>query len=63
MEFRFSPEQLALRQEVERFIRDRMPEKLRWCERDAFTDALWPLVTEARKELARLGWTTIHWPV
>lgn len=63
MDFRFSPKQLALRQEVERFIRDHMPEELRWCERDAFTDALWPAVTEARRELARLGWTTIHWPV
>ena len=62
MDFRFSPEQLALRQEVERFIRDHMPEELRWCEREAFTNALWPLVTEARRELARLGWTTIHWP-
>ena len=62
MDFRFSPEQLALRQEVERFIHERMPEELRWCERDAFTDSLWPLVTEARWELARLGLTTIHWP-
>ena len=62
MDFRFSPEQLALRQEVERFIRDHMPEELRWCEREAFTGALWPLVTAARREFARLGWTTIHWP-
>ncbi|MDE2941160.1 MAG: acyl-CoA dehydrogenase family protein [Chloroflexota bacterium] len=62
LDFRFSPEQVALRSEVERFIRDCMPEELRWCERDAFSDALWPLVTEARRELARLGWTTIHWP-
>ena len=62
LDFRFSQEQLALRQDVERFIGERMPEELRWCERDAFTDALWPLVTEARRELARLGWTTIHWP-
>ena len=62
MDFRFSPEQLALRQEVERYVRNRMPESLRWCEKDAFTDALWPLVSEARRELARLGWTTIHWP-
>ena len=62
MEFGFSPEQQTLRQEVERFIHHRLPEELRWCERDAFTDALWPLVTEARQEFARLGWTTIHWP-
>lgn len=63
MDFRFTTEQLALRQEVECFIRDRLPEELRWCERDAFTDALWPLVKEARRELARRRWTTIHWPV
>ena len=41
LDFRFSPEQLALRQEVERFIGERMPEKLRWCERDALIDALY----------------------
>ena len=40
-----------------------MPDELRWCERDAFTDSLWPAVTEARRELARLGLTTMHWPV
>ena len=62
MEFGFSPEQQTLREEVERFIHHRLPQELLWCERYAFTDALWPLVAEARREFARLGWTTIHWP-
>ncbi len=62
MDFRFTPEQQALRKEVMRYVREHVPGELRWCERDAFTDALWPLVTDTRRELARLGWTTMHWP-
>ena len=62
MDFRFTPNQLALRREVTRFARERVPPELLWNERDAFTDALWPEVMQARRDLARLGWTTMHWP-
>ena len=63
MDFRFSPEQQAFQKEIRDFIHTEFPQELRWSERVAFTDSLWPAVLEARKKLAEKGWATMHWPV
>ncbi|MBF8267854.1 MAG: hypothetical protein HW388_1362 [Dehalococcoidia bacterium] len=62
MDFRFSAQEEAFRREVREFILTEIPQELRWAERDAYGDALWPTVLEARKNLARKGWATMHWP-
>ena len=62
-DFRLSPGEQDFRKEVRDFILAEIPQELRWSERTAFTDALWPMVLEARRGLARKGWATMHWPV
>lgn len=63
MDFRFSPEQQAFQKEIRDFILNEVPQELRWCERTAFTDTLWPAVLKTRKRVAEKGWATMHWPV
>ena len=62
MDFRFSAEEEAFRREVREFLSASIPQELQWMEREAFTDALWPTMLEARKKLAQKGWDTMHWP-
>ncbi|MDP6494017.1 MAG: acyl-CoA dehydrogenase family protein [Dehalococcoidia bacterium] len=62
MDFRFSTEEEAFQREVRDFVLAEVPQELRWSERVAFTDALWPSILEARKRLTLKGWTTMHWP-
>ena len=62
MDFRFSVEEQAFQREVRDFILTEILQELQWRERDAFGDALWPTVLEARKRLAQKGWATMHWP-
>ena len=63
MDFRLSPGEQAFQREVRDFTLAEIPQELRWSERAAFTDALWPMVMEARSRLTRKGWATMHWPV
>ena len=62
MDFRFSAEEETFQGEVRDFILTEIPRELRWREKDAFTDALWPTVLEVRKKLAQKGWAIMHWP-
>ena len=62
MDFRFSPEESAFRDEVREFILAEIPPEIRWQDRTAYSDDLWPSVLEARRKVARRGWTTMHWP-
>jgi len=63
VDFRFSTEQQAFQTEIRDFIFTELPQELLWSEKVAFTDAVWPTVLEARKELAKMGWPTMHWPI
>jgi len=63
VDFRFSTEQQAFQAEIRDFILTKFPQELLWSERVSFSDALWPAVLETRKELAEMGWPTMHWPV
>jgi alkylation response protein AidB-like acyl-CoA dehydrogenase len=62
LDFRFSAQEEAFQKEIRDFILAEVPQELRWREREAFTDALWPAMLEARGKLAKMGWATIHWP-
>ena len=62
MDFRFSAPEEAFRREIRDFIHTEIPLELRWSERVAHTDALWPSVCYALKKLAERGWLTMHWP-
>ena len=62
MDFRFSAEEAAFRDEVREFILAEIPPEIRWQDRTVYNDDLWPTVLEARKKVARKGWMTMHWP-
>ena len=61
MDFRFSPEEEAFRQELEGFLRLELPSGWegagRWPEEQD-----WGFTREMRKKLAQRGWLTMHWP-
>ncbi len=61
MEFKFSPEDQAFRQELHDFIRQELPPGWegggRWPEE---TD--WDLTRQMRRRMASKGWLTMHWP-
>ncbi len=62
MDFRFSAEESAFRDEVREFILAEIPPEIRWQDRTAYSDDLWPTVLEARRKVAQRGWATMHWP-
>ena len=62
MDFRFSAEESAFRDEVREFILAEIPPEIRWQDRVVYKDDLWPAVLEARRKVAQRGWTTMHWP-
>jgi alkylation response protein AidB-like acyl-CoA dehydrogenase len=61
VEFKFSPEDQAFRQELHDFIRRELPPSWegggRWPEE---TD--WDLTRQMRRKMASKGWLTMHWP-
>ena len=62
MDFRFNAEESAFREEARAFVLAEIPEDIRWQDRTAYTDDLWPKVLEARRKVAQKGWATMHWP-
>ena len=62
MDFRFSAEEAAFRDEVREFILTEIPPEIRWQDSTVYNDDLWPTVLETRKKVARKGWMTMHWP-
>jgi alkylation response protein AidB-like acyl-CoA dehydrogenase len=61
LEFQFSPEDQAFRQELLEFLRQEYSPV--WNEADhGSNDASWELTKEMRRKLANRGWLTMHWP-
>ena len=62
MEFSFTPEQIAFREEVRAFLREAMPPEIR---AKAAVDGNFDMheVMEWHKILYRKGWVAPHWPV
>ena len=61
MEFQFSPEDEAFRQEVRAFIQRELPPEWEGGGRYPDEDD-WDLTLQLRKKMADNGWLTMHWP-
>ena len=61
MEFKFTPEDEAFRQELRQFVQQQLPPDGegggRWPE-----EWNWEFTREMRQKLAQKGWLTMHWP-
>ena len=62
MEFQFSPEDEAFRQEVRAFIQRELPSEWEGGGRYPDEDD-WELTLQLRKKMADNGWLTMHWPL
>ena len=63
MDFRFSEEQEAFRQEIRGFLVENLGEDWRGIDPDAyFEDQNWPRIRELTAKLAEKGWLTLAWP-
>ncbi|MEE9324936.1 MAG: acyl-CoA dehydrogenase family protein [Dehalococcoidia bacterium] len=63
MEFRFSPQEEAFRQEVVEFLKDELPPGFVGYETgDEYTGEAWELTKSFSKKLAAKGWLTLSWP-
>ena len=61
MDFRFSAEDSAFRQELLAFLRQELPSD--WSGGGRWPDEWdWDFARETRKKLAKRGWLTMHWP-
>lgn len=62
MEFRFTPEQDELRQQLKDFFRQELPDDWHGSEAEADSDEEWEFVRQFQKKLAARGWLVPHWP-
>jgi len=62
MEFRFTPEQEALRQQLREFFRQELPDDWHGSEAEIDSDEEWQFVRQFQKKLATHGWLVPHWP-
>jgi len=62
MEFRFTPEQEALRQQLKDFFRQELPDDWHGSEAEVDSDEEWQFVRQFQKKLAARGWLVPHWP-
>lgn len=60
MDFRFTPEQQAFREEVRRFIRQEWLGSAEGAEADL--EGSWPRIRAFTRKLAERGWLTLAWP-
>ena len=63
MDFRFTEEQEAFRQEIRDFLKANLGEDWRGIDPDAyFHDENWPHIRELTAKLVEKGWLTLAWP-
>ncbi|KKK60016.1 hypothetical protein LCGC14_3028570, partial [marine sediment metagenome] len=62
MEFRFTPEQEALRQQLREFFKQELPDDRQLGEDEVGSDEEWQFVRQFQKKLAARGWLVPHWP-
>jgi alkylation response protein AidB-like acyl-CoA dehydrogenase len=61
MDYRFTPEQEAFREEVKKFLRAELPKDKEQGE-EAGSDAEWQFARQFQKKLATRNWLVPHWP-
>ncbi len=62
MEFRFTAEQEALRQQLREFLRQELPDDRQVGEDEVGSEEEWQFVRQFQKKLASRGWLVPHWP-
>ena len=63
MDYRFTEEQEAFRQEIRDFLRENLGEDWRGIDPDAyFHDENWPRIRQLTAKMAEKGWLTLAWP-
>ena len=62
MEFRFSPQEEALREEVRRFLHQELPADWDIDPLEASSDEAWEFSRAFVKKLAKKGWIAFNWP-
>ncbi len=61
MDYRFTPEEEAFRQEIRSFLRAELPEDRQMGE-EAGSEEEWQFARQFQKKLAAKGWLVPHWP-
>jgi alkylation response protein AidB-like acyl-CoA dehydrogenase len=62
MEFRFTAEQEALRQQLREFFKQKLPDDWQGGEDEVDSEEEWQFVRQFQKKLASRGWLVPHWP-
>ena len=63
MDYRFTEEQEAFRQEIRHFLTENLGEDWRGIDPDAyFHDENWPRIRQLTAKMAEKGWLTLAWP-
>ena len=62
MEFRFTPEQEVLRQQLREFFKQELPDDRQLAEDEVDSEGEWQFVRQFQKKLASRGWLVPHWP-
>jgi len=62
MEFRFTPEQEVLRQQLREFFKQELPDDRQLGEVEVDGEEEWQFVRDFQKKLASRGWLVPHWP-
>ncbi|MBI4232885.1 MAG: acyl-CoA dehydrogenase family protein [Chloroflexi bacterium] len=63
MDFAFTPQQEAFRQEVRSFLKEVLPAGWHGIDPDSyFTEEYWPFIRNLTRRMAARGWLTMAWP-
>ena len=62
MEFRFTPEQEVLRQQLREFFKQELPDDRQLGEDEVDSEEEWQFLRQFQKKLAARGWLVPHWP-
>ena len=62
MEFRFTPEQEVLRQQLREFFKQELPDDRQLSEDEVDSEEEWQFLRQFQKKLASRGWLVPHWP-
>ena len=62
MEFRFTPEQEVLRQQLREFFKQELPDDRQLSEDEVGSEEEWQFLRQFQKKLASRGWLVPHWP-
>ena len=62
MDFQFTPEEAAFREELRLFLKEALPPDWRGPRIDEHGEEDWDFTLQMRKKLAQKGWLVMHWP-